>query len=389
MADTQGNNDLRRLKDKRLSNKNKFLIIKKYYEENKDKNLNKETVATQLEAYPIIKYIQLMMEDTTTVKQMNDDEVMEITKFIDRLMDIERQGEKTETGNDEGIEVQDLTNKQMKNLLSIQFDKKQDQPSTWYDVSDMPIYHMIIVKINGLKNKWEKNIGAQTVDLIEELLEETEEDIGSPDEISPGFELAKIKFTNIAERTRVFNFIKRVKPEWNTTIPPLHDPQIKIMNVKFTPDNIKQWIERLFIKNKWKKCWNVAIKHFYKTNNNFDVIIEVDPGLREWIEQRNGLISMGYKKVTVIDYFDVRQCKNCTKFGHMSNKCNQISICPYCGDVNHQNGNCPIKNLPHKWKCPNCNQYGQSAFDTKCPKFRERLNFELEKKNYRYKIIMA
>ncbi|XP_053208799.1 uncharacterized protein LOC128392742 [Panonychus citri] len=390
MNSASGNQpELKRLKDLRLSNKNKFKILMNYFESQHDKNMNTELVQAELTAYPIIKFFQLMMKDHTWLKEIPKEKLLEINKFIDRLIHINNQVTNEMEKEDNQIEIQNLSNNQIKNLLSIQVNKRQDIPKTWYDVTHIKILYTIIVKIPGLKNEREKKIGEITTELTEKLLEETSEDSGSAEEVIPGFDSAKVRCSSTSERIKVFNFLKKSKPQWLIQIPPIQDPQVKLSAVRFDEENINLWLERLFIKNRWKRCWKACIKHFYKVGKLYDVILEVDPALREWIEQRNGFVSAGYKRISVVDHFDIKQCRNCTRFGHLANRCSQISLCPYCGGVNHFHESCEIKDLPHKWKCPNCLKNGENAWEIKCAKFQERLLHELEKKNYQYKLIMA
>lgn len=359
-----------------------------YFEIQHDKNMNVEKVQAELSAYPIIKHFQLMVKDQTWTKSIAPDKLLEITKFIDRLIQIDNK-QVDEERTDNQIDIQDLSNNQIKNLLSIQTDNRQGKPDSWYDVSHIKILHTIIVKIPGLKNEPERKIGDITTERVERLLEETSEDSGSAEEIIPGFESAKVRCASTSERIKVFNFLKKSQPGWQITIPPIQDPQIKLSAVRFDEENINLWINRLFIKNHWKKCWKVCIKHFYRSGKLYDVIMEVDPAVREWIEQRNGFISAGYKRIAVTDHFDIKQCQNCTRFGHLANRCTQLSLCPYCGGANHFHESCEIKDQPHKWKCPNCMKHGENAWETKCSRFQERLQHELEKKNYQYKYVMA
>ncbi|XP_053212315.1 uncharacterized protein LOC128395855 [Panonychus citri] len=380
--------DLQKLNDKRLSNKSKFNIVKSYFERNHENNLNKETTLAEITAYPIVKYLQLAVKDNVFIGTLKDEELLLIIKFIERLIDI-REAEAVPTNEDSEIHVQDLSNNQIKNLLSVQFDVKHNRPKTWFSVEHLTIHHTIIIRIPGTKNKNDQRIGNIVTEQVENLLEEANDDIGSAEEVVPGFDSAKIRCSNVAERKKIFSYISKQKPEWEAKIPPISDPQVKIIDVKFSTEQSEQWIERLIIKNRWKKCWKIQIKHAYRSGNYYDVIIEIDPALREWFEKTNGQISVGYKKAKVVDHFDIRQCQRCTKFGHLSNRCSQIGICPYCGEKNHIHEECSIKNDQNKWRCPNCKKMGHNAWDKNCSFFQERLLYELERKNYQYKIIMA
>ncbi|XP_053212962.1 uncharacterized protein LOC128396410 [Panonychus citri] len=390
MSDNPGNTtELRRLKDLRLSSKSKFKILMNYFEERNNKNLVIDNILTELTAFPIIKYFQLMMKDELWLKNFPTETINELAKFFERLMLIHNQGNQEEQNTEGQIEIQSFTNNQIKNLLSIQVERRPEMPKTWYNVSHLKILHTIIVRIPGVKNELNKKIGQITAEAVEKLLEETTEDSGSAEEVTSGFDSAKIKCTNTSDRIKIFNFIKRNKPQWEVSIPPIQDPQVKLIGVKFDPDQINLWMDRLYVKNRWKKCWKMCVKHFYKTANNYDVIVEVDPALREWMEQNSGCIAAGYKRVTVVDHFDIKQCRNCMRYGHLANKCTQMSLCPYCGGTNHFHESCPVKEIPHKWKCPNCHRLGENALETKCLIFMDRLQHEMEKKNYQYKYIMA
>ena len=96
------------------------------------------------------------------------------------------------------------------------------------------------------------------------------------------------------------------------------------------------------------------------------------------IELNGNRLYIGLYSCQVYDYFYVKRCNTCQKFGHYSNKCESSSyICGYCTQ-DHETSSCPNHKLDNfvptcincKLSTDNTMKHSHESFSLTCPSYK-------------------
>ena len=128
-------------------------------------------------------------------------------------------------------------------------------------------------------------------------------------------------------------------------------------------DSNDDLLESILCKNSSIKALvddNKAFKilFFKKWNGNTNVVIKVDPAIRDIILANRSKIFIGLKCCHVSDSFPFKICYTCQKTcSHLSNLCpeKENPTCRYCCRK-HDSKVCPVRNESSKHMCKNCSE---------------------------------
>lgn len=95
-------------------------------------------------------------------------------------------------------------------------------------------------------------------------------------------------------------------------------------------------------------------------------VLELSRDDRYKIKKENDLLFIGYERLYVNDIFNVIQCKNCYKFGHISKQCNSLKTCPNCAETSITDTHvCKISDDTGLHICVNCHTRKLSTYNHK------------------------
>ena len=128
-------------------------------------------------------------------------------------------------------------------------------------------------------------------------------------------------------------------------------------------DSNDDLLESILCKNSSIKALvddNKAFKilFFKKWNGNTNVVIKVDPAIRDIILANRSKVFIGLKCCHVSDSFPFKICYTCQKTcSHLSNLCpeKENPTCRYCCRK-HDSKVCPVRNESSKHMCKNCSE---------------------------------
>ncbi|XP_053207749.1 uncharacterized protein LOC128391824 [Panonychus citri] len=187
---------------------------------------------------------------------------------------------------------------------------------------------------------------------------------------------------------------------WNCDLtiknPSCFDPKIKLtkipMNIE-TDEQATALVDRLMIQNGagGKGNWSFSMRFASKQLNRTDIIINVSPRIRDFVQERRGKFFFNFKEITVVDYFHVSLCYRCFSYDHSAKLCKNQICCRYCSG-SHDGKTCGVKFNKNAYRCDVCKRKGKeenhTPFDWECPEYQRRLRHAIQLINYDYQWIM-
>lgn len=187
---------------------------------------------------------------------------------------------------------------------------------------------------------------------------------------------------------------------WNCELtiknPSCFDPKVKLtkipMNIE-TDEQATALVDRLMIQNGagGKGNWSFAMRFASKQLNRTDIIINISPRIRDFVQERRGKFFFNFKEIKVVDYFHVSLCYRCFSYDHSARLCKNQICCRYCSG-SHDGKTCGVKFNKNAYRCDVCKRKGReenhTPFDWECPEYQRRLRHAIQLINYDYQWIM-
>lgn len=187
--------------------------------------------------------------------------------------------------------------------------------------------------------------------------------------------------------------LKLSAPEHKVQDLPTKTPTINVVGVPsgITKDELKHEIfqqnpviKKLHLDLSGEGEGKFSILSISKLKNSQEIskaTIGVSNTIRDYIANgSNDRIYLGNGTCKVYDSFHVKRCFKCQKFGHISEKCKNVSVCGFCSG-SHQTRDCELKNSSDSSAacCNNCKNsdvseqkenYNHTAYAIDCPIFK-------------------
>lgn len=134
---------------------------------------------------------------------------------------------------------------------------------------------------------------------------------------------------------------------------------------------------------------NFKIIKKFKIKNSAYLVLEVSSAIRCKILTKNGnKLYVGWRACLCTDYFSVTRCFKCSRFGHISSRCNKDTVCCNCAR-NHDSKECNSDIL----KCINCTELNSKLKSSvpvdhrcgdlsKCQAYKKQIDLLITKINY-------
>ena len=185
-------------------------------------------------------------------------------------------------------------------------------------------------------------------------------------------------FINFSNKNYLENF--RSKVEANCSELTAQFPKKKLPRIVFKYhqnqfNNVESLLSSLCQQNNINASTTKVISNWQNKFNKHmtNGVLELSRDDRYKIKKENDLLFIGYERLYFKDIFNVTQCKNCYKFGHISKQCNSLKTCPNCAETSITDTHvCKISDDTGLHKCVNCHTrklstYNHKATDPNCP----------------------